>query len=445
MKGVSIYMSKKIINYLSFFLGIIMYILILFVFDSSNINHKEISYIYLLAIPCFIILISSFLTKGKDERHKNLTLFFLVYLVALLGFVFSNARSASSIIKNNVYHYSYNFIPFKSIYDALTGPLGLKFGVYNILGNFLMLTPFSVFLPFLDKKFSKTKVFLIFIISITLFIESVQYILNLGSFDIDDVILNISGSLIFYLLIKKTSIKRYFEIIFYKISIKKTIGNIIYFLLFSILLLALCVNIISIVDNINSNKVDISKLKCLNDNRTFITDNNNYHYYSNCDYGIGEVVIGRETKTLEDFVRSQFFSEKYENLLNITKNEIITKIDVKKNLNVGKQLLAGSGNGGKVYLYNIEEMIVYQDGNSYNYKEYIEKEKNNHEFIIDLAPLSEIIYIHKDHKYTIRQGKYYKELICQIGDFYLDIRNTYYLPLDYKINSDSCDFLNNLK
>ena len=63
---------KKILNYISVLIGSIMYILLLFVFDIHSNILREIKHIYFLAIPCFMILISSFLTTDKKTK-KQLT------------------------------------------------------------------------------------------------------------------------------------------------------------------------------------------------------------------------------------------------------------------------------------------------------------------------------------------------------------------------------------
>ena len=45
--------------------------------------------------------------------------------------------------------------------DMLNSPLGLKFALYNIIGNFLMLTPLSVLIPLISDKFKKISKFII--------------------------------------------------------------------------------------------------------------------------------------------------------------------------------------------------------------------------------------------------------------------------------------------
>lgn len=58
--------------------------------------------------------------------------------------------------------------------------------------------PFAFFLPLLFKKQNNFKTFLLTMICIVIGIELLQFITMSGSCDIDDVILNVSGSLIMY-------------------------------------------------------------------------------------------------------------------------------------------------------------------------------------------------------------------------------------------------------
>ena len=437
---------KKILNYISVLIGSIMYILLLFVFNIHSNILREIKHVYFLAIPCFMILISSFLTTDKKTKKQNLIIYLIIYLIVLVGFVFSNARTVSSAITNDIYHYNWNFIPFKSMIEMLNSPLGVKFGLYNITGNFLMLTPLSILLPLINDKFKKTKIFLISIVSLTLFIEIVQFLINVGSFDIDDIILNIGGAFLLYLLIKRTKLKKIIEFIFLKFSIKKKIiGNLFYTLLFIVLLLVSSFYIYRFVLDINSRKVDISKLVCLSDERTFITDYNNYHYYSSCNYGVGEVKIGNEIKDLENFLKSSFFNEEYEQKLGLEKEKIITDIKVKVNEDIGK-VLVNEYTTGKAYWYNIESITVTKDGVDYDYREYLrDLEENKNTVEIDLSPLEETVYISPNIDYRILKSPYYQTLSCiEGGHLSGNPTYSYILSLEYEITSESCNILNSL-
>lgn len=278
-------------------------------------------------------------------KKKNLYLYLIVYLIVLIGFVFSSARTRNLYITSGIRHYNYNFIPFKSMIDMFNSPLGLKFALYNIIGNFLMLTPLSVLLPLISGKFKKISKFFTAILVLTLSIELIQFIINIGSFDIDDFILNISGSLLAFLLITKTKLIIFLNNIFMRFNIKNKYGrfglNVIYYLLLITFLLSSSYNVYTIVSdyNIRNPNIDISELICLDNKETYITDYNNYHYYSSCNYGNQKIMIGSEINELKDFVKSKFFNSKYEEQLGIIKQKIITDIKLDIDNKLGKKLL----------------------------------------------------------------------------------------------------------
>lgn len=64
-----------------------------------------------------------------------------------------------------------------------------------------MLMPFGVLLPMLYSELRKLRIFIVLLLGINLSIEIGQYMMGLGSFDVDDVILNASGALAVYLFI----------------------------------------------------------------------------------------------------------------------------------------------------------------------------------------------------------------------------------------------------
>lgn len=84
----------------------------------------------------------------------------------------------------------------------------------NLLGNLLPFIPFGFLLPIAYPRIKAFfKVFLVGMFAV-LFIEIFQYMTRLGSFDIDDIILNVLGGVVGYLLyifsefiFKKTSEK----------------------------------------------------------------------------------------------------------------------------------------------------------------------------------------------------------------------------------------------
>lgn len=90
-----------------------------------------------------------------------------------------------------------NFIPFTTIYPYLLGHKGLIIASINLLGNIGLLIPIGILAPLVFKDFSTQKSLLLGFCS-GLSIEVMQVILQVGIFDIDDIILNALGVMIGY-------------------------------------------------------------------------------------------------------------------------------------------------------------------------------------------------------------------------------------------------------
>lgn len=105
-----------------------------------------------------------------------------------------------------------NLVPFKTIYNEITsnGYNHIESTIYQLCGNFIMLFPLGYLIPIMLNKKIDLKLIILIIFSITLSIESAQFIIgkfinyNYRSFDIDDIILNTLGGVLGYLMLKLT-------------------------------------------------------------------------------------------------------------------------------------------------------------------------------------------------------------------------------------------------
>lgn len=137
---------------------------------------------------------------------------FATYLAYLFDLVFFKYRSAFTGINDittlKLYlKHSANFQPFKTIMNYINniGNINNHIIITNILGNIVAFMPFGVFLP-LALRFKGILKIMIHSFFLSFFIETVQLTFRVGSFDIDDIILNTFGGLlgyIFYLLATK--------------------------------------------------------------------------------------------------------------------------------------------------------------------------------------------------------------------------------------------------
>ena len=85
-----------------------------------------------------------------------------------------------------------NLIPFTTIAAYFDGHKGFLIASINLLGNVILLVPPGFLIPFAFPSLNRTKIIVVAIFS-GFAIELLQLILEVGIFDIDDVILNALG------------------------------------------------------------------------------------------------------------------------------------------------------------------------------------------------------------------------------------------------------------
>lgn len=142
-------------------------------------------------------------------------MFALIYILILSRRQFNSGPISfiDEILKHS------NFIPFKTILGYLsdivsnnmsTGP------VLNLLGNLMICFPLGVYLTVFLKKKSNFKFILISSTFIIFILEFIQIILKRGHFDIDDLILNVMGACLGYLILQNKYIINIIKYIFGK-------------------------------------------------------------------------------------------------------------------------------------------------------------------------------------------------------------------------------------
>ena len=168
--------------------------------------------VLLLSTTIFSYLGSLFLSKylkSNKPMQVYLYLIFLMYILVLIKltlFASNYGRNELNIFDfNHEYIGEYlqnqvNIIPFKTIMEYIKR--WDHIAIYNLFGNIIAFAPMGLFLPLLFKKQNKLKTFILTNIAIILTIELFQFLSLSGSFDIDDLILNLIGSLTIYSLFK---------------------------------------------------------------------------------------------------------------------------------------------------------------------------------------------------------------------------------------------------
>ncbi len=124
---------------------------------------------------------------------------FLIYVAGLCYFLFFAENYGRVLGQEN---YRYNLVPFREIERFWTyrDELGIH-SFYNLAGNILGFVPAGFFIPILweNKRGFFFTVCVTF--DMSLLVEILQIVLRVGSFDVDDLILNTLGGIIGYLLL----------------------------------------------------------------------------------------------------------------------------------------------------------------------------------------------------------------------------------------------------
>ena len=177
------------------------------------------------AIPIFLIIATMIveIKKSKDIQEKNqirnfwLKILFIIYLLLLITILFLKNEYRMGGFEDintfsNEHFETINIIPFATIIGYISGLLfediNINIVVINLATNLLLFAPMGFFIPILfDKKVKNIKQFGMVMILITMFVEIVQFITYSGSTDIDDIILNTTGAIIIYMLMKTKFVK----------------------------------------------------------------------------------------------------------------------------------------------------------------------------------------------------------------------------------------------
>ena len=189
---------KLSLSFICYLLSILIFLIYLRIDYNSNIEINYFSKLILIIISSLFLILGSYLISINyidklDDKNKFkkliLGILFSYYSILLFNMTF--------FARNEIVN-SYNLIPFKTIIEIINKGNFYEITI-NLFGNFFVFMPISYFLI---ELFNVKKPLLNFITSflIIFLIETIQYIFNLGVFDIDDLILCLSGMMTFFFL-----------------------------------------------------------------------------------------------------------------------------------------------------------------------------------------------------------------------------------------------------
>ncbi|MEG0826630.1 MAG: VanZ family protein [Bacilli bacterium] len=161
-----------------------------------------------------IVLVSIRLVYLYEKKEpvilykELLNLLFILYILCLFHVVtFQDVSWSSS-----------NFVPFKEMFRY---EIGSRLFFKNVVGNILMFIPYGFFTSYIIKAKKKSFVLLLILIA-SITVETTQFWIG-RVFDIDDILLNLLGGIVGYLIyrvlfnLREKLPKRLKKVLFYNI------------------------------------------------------------------------------------------------------------------------------------------------------------------------------------------------------------------------------------
>ena len=138
------------------------------------------------------------MTKKEALRIRILgNILFALYMFLMVYFLFFSERYGRKAPEEA---YRYNLTLFKEIrrFWERRGVLGWRVSALNLIGNIAAFIPFGAILPVLNRKMRSFWRITLSGLLVSLCVEAIQLITRVGSFDVDDILLNTMGVVVGY-------------------------------------------------------------------------------------------------------------------------------------------------------------------------------------------------------------------------------------------------------
>lgn len=184
-------------------ISLVMYCCLIFVID----NNCHYTMIYLkglgmMLLTCLFIFMYGLIENKEKVYKRNINTYIVLYVIMLLSFTFFVGRAK---MRFYTWWYTGNYELFSTIIAQFKRGSFLSI-LINIIGNSIMLIPFSFLLMLKDKKYNNIFKQFVILFPFVLGIELVQAFTHTGVFDVDDVFLNYGFTVLFTFLITRFSI-----------------------------------------------------------------------------------------------------------------------------------------------------------------------------------------------------------------------------------------------
>ena len=215
--------KKNILNYIAIIITILIFCIDLLPNVYLNTSVKMFIYIFAVLLSYINLKVKNRkveeIQKEKNRREFWITSF-IIYGFLLISLLLLDSNYRGYTYYNNIkflseehFEFYCNLVPFDTIYNFIIAikdnMISTKSVLVNILGNMIAFAPCGIFIPIIWKdKFSSIIKFALLMIGIVFIMESIQFITMTGTFDVDDIILNVLGAVIVYGIMKIKIVKR---------------------------------------------------------------------------------------------------------------------------------------------------------------------------------------------------------------------------------------------
>ena len=140
-----------------------------------------------------------------NQRRRRIKILFTIYTLLMVYLLFLQRIGDSGGMAFSAWVCaSVNLIPGRTIFNLIRGAWNgwyyrgsttlLRFALINNLGNIVLFLPLGCFLPALWKTQRRWVWFVLTATGTILLVETLQLLTMLGSWDMDDLILNVLGA-----------------------------------------------------------------------------------------------------------------------------------------------------------------------------------------------------------------------------------------------------------
>ena len=189
------------------------------------VSLKPAAGVLLLCAACALLYLGALAAGSASGRRRELVraviwCAFALYIALLLRFTlfdgfFGRTGGALPVWSRETFRRyaedSLNLLPLRTVAECVGAALGgggLYWGLTNIVGNLGAFLPMGLFLPLLSRRCRRILPFICAAAGVSLFIELAQLALLTGACDVDDLILNVIGALLGWLLMRIRPVRR---------------------------------------------------------------------------------------------------------------------------------------------------------------------------------------------------------------------------------------------